>query len=140
MNLNFFLYGFSVKKNTIWLYNLRNLSPDFFYIYSLKAKGLIVREIIRARLCQLSWAQLLFLLKAIVGVRLISLDDSGEWSCWTDWSECSVSCGVGYKQRSRQCMVPNNKGLEGSGCEGSALSQEPCEMPSCQCKLAPLTC
>lgn len=62
------------------------------------------------------------------------LDDAGEWSCWTDWSECSVSCGVGYKQRSRQCMVPNNKGLEGSGCEGSALSQEPCEMPSCQCK------
>ncbi|KAG8249732.1 Semaphorin-5A [Homalodisca vitripennis] len=56
----------------------------------------------------------------------------GEWSCWTEWSECSVSCGIGYKQRSRQCMVHNNRVLEGSGCEGSAISQEPCEMPTCQ--------
>lgn len=58
----------------------------------------------------------------------------GEWSCWTDWTECSVSCGIGYKQRSRQCVVVNNKGVEGSGCEGSALAQEPCEMPTCECK------
>ena len=59
---------------------------------------------------------------------------TGEWSCWTDWSVCSVSCGIGYKQRTRDCLAVNNKDAEGSDCEGPSIAQEPCEMPTCQCK------
>ncbi|XP_015110024.1 semaphorin-5A isoform X1 [Diachasma alloeum] len=51
-------------------------------------------------------------------------EDSGEWSCWTDWSECSVSCGVGVRSRWREC-------LRGS-CAGPSFARESCEMPSCE--------
>ncbi|XP_066596034.1 semaphorin 5c isoform X2 [Prorops nasuta] len=49
----------------------------------------------------------------------------GQWSCWTDWSECSVSCGVGFRKRTREC-------LGSEGCEGPRLVREACEMPSCE--------
>ncbi|KAL1461636.1 hypothetical protein WDU94_013512 [Cyamophila willieti] len=56
----------------------------------------------------------------------------GEWSCWTDWSQCSVPCGKGFRQRTRSCLAANNKQTEGTGCEGPSVSQEPCEMSPCQ--------
>ena len=49
----------------------------------------------------------------------------GQWSCWTDWSECSVSCGVGVRSRTRECLGPES-------CEGPRLVRETCEMPSCE--------
>ncbi|XP_394067.4 semaphorin-5A isoform X1 [Apis mellifera] len=49
----------------------------------------------------------------------------GQWSCWTDWSECSVSCGVGIRSRTRECLGPES-------CEGSSLVRETCEMASCE--------
>ncbi|XP_043266861.1 semaphorin-5A isoform X2 [Venturia canescens] len=48
-----------------------------------------------------------------------------EWSCWTDWTECSVSCGIGIRTRSREC-------LSSSDCEGPSTVRESCEMPSCE--------
>lgn len=48
-----------------------------------------------------------------------------QWSCWTDWSECSASCGVGVRTRTRECLTPE-------GCEGPRLVREVCEMPSCE--------
>ncbi|KAJ9581072.1 hypothetical protein L9F63_023751, partial [Diploptera punctata] len=56
----------------------------------------------------------------------------GEWSCWTDWTLCSVSCGQGVRKRKRHCLSVNNHGLVGSGCEGAATGEEPCEMTSCE--------
>ncbi|KAK0086292.1 hypothetical protein PV325_003438 [Microctonus aethiopoides] len=47
-----------------------------------------------------------------------------EWSCWTDWSECSVSCGVGFRTRTRECLTID-------GCEGPSLVRESCEMATC---------
>ena len=47
----------------------------------------------------------------------------GQWSCWTDWSDCSVSCGVGVRSRTRECLGPE-------GCEGPRLVRETCEMPA----------
>ncbi|XP_008471844.1 A disintegrin and metalloproteinase with thrombospondin motifs adt-2-like [Diaphorina citri] len=58
----------------------------------------------------------------------------GEWSCWTEWSQCSVTCGKGFRQRTRHCLAVNNRQVEGTGCEGPFVSQEPCEMPPCQLK------
>lgn len=55
----------------------------------------------------------------------------GEWSCWTDWSGCSVTCGTGVRRRTRQCLSFSNSGIVGSGCEGPAAGEEPCELVSC---------
>lgn len=60
---------------------------------------------------------------------------SGEWGCWTDWSSCSVSCGIGIKQRTRVCLSITNRSVESVNCDGSSISEEPCEMPPCNSKL-----
>ncbi|KAL0132032.1 hypothetical protein PUN28_000065 [Cardiocondyla obscurior] len=49
----------------------------------------------------------------------------GQWSCWTEWSECSATCGVGVRTRSRECLGPES-------CSGPRLVRETCEMPSCE--------
>lgn len=59
----------------------------------------------------------------------------GEWSCWTDWSPCSVTCGLGVETRTRECRNPGSMDTAGAGCEGSSMDQRPCEMTSCHCKL-----
>ncbi|KAG7200791.1 hypothetical protein KM043_003165 [Ampulex compressa] len=48
-----------------------------------------------------------------------------QWSCWTDWSECSASCGVGVRTRTRECLGPHD-------CSGPRLMREACEMASCE--------
>lgn len=53
---------------------------------------------------------------------------SGEWSCWTDFSECSVTCGEGVRKRTRNCVL---QGMLADGCEGPSESLEPCYVP-CQ--------
>ncbi|XP_020295155.1 semaphorin-5A isoform X2 [Pseudomyrmex gracilis] len=49
----------------------------------------------------------------------------GQWSCWTDWSDCSVTCGIGVRTRTRECLDPES-------CNGPRLVRETCEMPSCE--------
>ncbi|XP_015592204.1 semaphorin-5A [Cephus cinctus] len=53
-------------------------------------------------------------------------DNEGQWSCWTDWTPCSASCGLGYRTRRRECLGPGP-------CEGTSFSRESCDMPSCEC-------
>lgn len=57
----------------------------------------------------------------------------GEWGCWSDWSPCSVSCGLGKRSRTRKCMSMGND-LYGSGCEGSSIEYDTCDQPSCDCE------
>lgn len=59
---------------------------------------------------------------------------TAQWSCWTDWSPCSVSCGVGKKTRTRRCLSTSVASYS-NNCEGSSVEYEPCEMPTCDCKL-----
>lgn len=34
-------------------------------------------------------------------------DKSNGWSCWSDFTPCSVSCGKGIQKRSRVCLTNN---------------------------------
>lgn len=54
---------------------------------------------------------------------------SHEWSCWTEWTPCSVSCGVGLRRRTRRCLGGHEK-----LCNGRAIEEEKCEMTPCEGK------
>ncbi|XP_014089304.2 semaphorin 5c isoform X1 [Bactrocera oleae] len=49
-----------------------------------------------------------------------------EWSCWTDWSPCSVTCGMGLRRRTRRCLGGHDK-----LCSGKAIEEEKCAMAPC---------
>lgn len=44
---------------------------------------------------------------------------------WTEWSECSVTCGGGYQERSKVCEKRNK-------CQGSNHERRPCNEHSCR--------
>ncbi|CAJ0574931.1 unnamed protein product, partial [Mesorhabditis spiculigera] len=48
----------------------------------------------------------------------------GQWHDWSEWSECSCTCGDGVKQRRREC--------NGNNCQGPDTEQAPCNMGPCQ--------
>ena len=48
-----------------------------------------------------------------------------QWSVWTSWSDCSVSCGSGTQQRTRTCI-----GLEPCR-RGSSSEQRTCNSGDC---------
>lgn len=52
-----------------------------------------------------------------------------EWSCWTEWSACSVTCGLGLKRRTRRCLGGHEK-----LCAGRGLEEQKCEMVPCEGK------
>ena len=35
---------------------------------------------------------------------------AGEWSDYTQWSECSADCGGGFQSRTRVCITQGNNG------------------------------
>ncbi|XP_052807331.1 uncharacterized protein LOC128236487 isoform X7 [Mya arenaria] len=55
---------------------------------------------------------------------------NGDWSGWTDWNECSVSCGTGSKTRNRNCDNPPPSG-GGDACLGDSSESEVCNLGSC---------
>ncbi|KAI0237282.1 hypothetical protein LSAT2_012246 [Lamellibrachia satsuma] len=56
----------------------------------------------------------------------ITLD--GAYDPWTEWGECSVSCGGGTRTRNRTCTGAS---FGGKPCEGSSNESEECTTNSC---------
>jgi len=54
----------------------------------------------------------------------------GRWSSWGAWSECSSSCGVGTKLRSRSCSDPPAV-YGGDPCVGEDLGASSCMVAEC---------
>ena len=50
----------------------------------------------------------------------------GGWSTWSCWSSCSVTCGVGERNRNRSCSNPRPTG-GGLRCQGDETETSECE-------------
>eukprot|EP00928_Gymnodinium_smaydae_P010177 TRINITY_DN13817_c0_g1_i2.p1 TRINITY_DN13817_c0_g1~~TRINITY_DN13817_c0_g1_i2.p1 ORF type:complete len:857 (+),score=141.13 TRINITY_DN13817_c0_g1_i2:324-2894(+) len=61
--------------------------------------------------------------------------DFGEWS---GWSECSVSCGQGFKKRNRD--IANAASLGGNGCEDTLEEVHECYQMSDECRVKDVDC
>ncbi|VDO47180.1 unnamed protein product [Onchocerca flexuosa] len=49
---------------------------------------------------------------------------AGQWSGWSDWSACSVTCGRGFKRRIRTCQY--------EVCNGSFIDSSSCMIKHCK--------
>ncbi|XP_035686772.1 coadhesin-like [Branchiostoma floridae] len=56
---------------------------------------------------------------------VLDLEVDGDWSNWSPWSDCSVTCGNGTKSRDRSCTdpAPKNGGAE---CDGDPEQTKGC--------------
>ncbi|XP_015209797.2 SCO-spondin [Lepisosteus oculatus] len=66
---------------------------------------------------------------------LTACDRNGGWGMWSNWTECSKSCGGGVRSRRRECDSPSPEG-DGDYCEGlrtevSSCNTEHCPVPPC---------
>jgi len=54
----------------------------------------------------------------------------GGWSDFSDWSECSVTCGGGSQSRSKSCSNPA-PAFGGAGCDGDDSESRDCNVGPC---------
>ncbi|XP_038064284.1 uncharacterized protein LOC119734796 isoform X2 [Patiria miniata] len=54
----------------------------------------------------------------------------GDWTPWTEWSVCTVTCGEGDTERYRQCSNPRPE-FGGLSCEGDADEKKKCLLSEC---------
>ncbi|KAK0408932.1 hypothetical protein QR680_004246 [Steinernema hermaphroditum] len=53
----------------------------------------------------------------------------GGWSTWTEWSQCTVSCGSGIQRRVRFCNNPVT--VKGNYCKGDFIESRACDNEDC---------
>lgn len=54
-----------------------------------------------------------------------------EWSVWSEWGKCSVTCGAGVNSRKRHIVVQAANGGTECGCDSGT---RPCNMGECPCE------
>ena len=54
---------------------------------------------------------------------------ASEWQDWGQWSQCTASCGQGFKFRARTCSEPEFGGND--QCPGNATEVEGCSSAEC---------
>ena len=54
----------------------------------------------------------------------------GRWTSWSSWTECSVTCGIGEKTRTRTCTNPE-PAYGGDECTGDDTKTRSCDAGSC---------
>ena len=65
-----------------------------------------------------------------VYVEFHSIENSSSyWGNYTDWSECSATCGHGTRERTRQCIGSSDGGAD-EGCIGDDTETEVCSTPT----------
>jgi len=65
--------------------------------------------------------------KSIIKDEIIS---DGNWTTWSNWTSCSVTCGNGTQSRMRQCANPTPSN-GGTTCIGDDAQQQTCSLPIC---------
>lgn len=58
---------------------------------------------------------------------------NGNWTEWSSWNECSVTCGGGMKVRERNCSNPIPQ-YGGESCFGNYSNTELCNEYPCPSK------
>jgi len=58
-----------------------------------------------------------------------------KWTDWSEWDDCSASCGVGVVTRSRDIAKEKSNG--GKPCRGRPNATMPCDAPPCPVAAAP---
>ena len=55
---------------------------------------------------------------------------NGNWSEWTSWTTCSMTCGLGIATRARWCVSPA-PAYGGANCTGRGIETMECEDTFC---------
>lgn len=55
----------------------------------------------------------------------------GVWKVWSDWTDCTTSCGGGTSTRNRTCTGPYYGGAD---CEGVRIEDTGCNTNPCPSK------
>jgi hypothetical protein len=58
----------------------------------------------------------------------------GDWTDWTPWATCPVTCGGGIQDRSRTCSNPLPQ-YGGADCIGGDVEAQDCNIHFCPSKL-----
>lgn len=62
----------------------------------------------------------------------LNVKKTPRWSEFSDWSPCSVTCGKGFQDRSRECRYPDGRKIPYQlQCSGSETEKRPCDQPEC---------
>lgn len=54
----------------------------------------------------------------------------GNWTSWSSWTPCSVTCGTGIETRTRNCSNPTPEN-GGQACSGQGIDTRQCNNTAC---------
>ena len=66
----------------------------------------------------------------MANLQLSTLLVSGNWGSWSEYGQCSTSCGGGIKNKTRSCDNPRPI-HGGQNCPGEDTETQPCNTHAC---------